>query len=260
MKNHKDDKIINTYTQDGINTATNDLLFNDPGKFKSINDVNLENAIAFLTIDRFTRFKEEEIFAKALKLYYKTRYIDFSKITYNEVKEEFEYKDGDLILNFDMISNHINSEKFIEELTSKKRYEKCHIRSVVLGPIIKDSRVVTGYITIGREKSLHSIVEYECDGEIYALDWTRNLKMPKNQYIKLTDFVELSAIPSDTIVNDFEKIIGNLCMGIKPYLVFRDELMKDMDKNKELFQTTDTGKEFSENLNELYKDDSSIKR
>jgi predicted transcriptional regulator len=36
--------------------------------------------------------------------------------------------------------------------------------------------------------------------------------------------------------------------------------MKDMDKNKELFQTTDTGKEFSENLNELYKDDSSIKR
>ena len=75
----------------------------------------------------------------------------------------------------------------------------------------------TGYITI--KKSLHSLIEYD-----------------EEQYIKLTNFLELCPIKREDLIKD-TVISSNLDIRIKPYLVFRDEIIKDIEKNYELFET-----------------------
>ena len=38
------------------------------------------------------------------------------------------------------------------------------------------------------------------------------------------------------VIDDIEIIFGNLSIGVKPYVVFRDELMKDMERNPHIFK------------------------
>ena len=116
-----------------------------------------------------------------------------------------------------------------------------------VSPSIEGSKVVTGYITIGNKKALHSVIEYEHDGKTIILDWTRNLIITKEQYIELTKFVELSSFEGRKFVDDVQFVFRNLNIGVKPYVVFRDELVRDMQKNKQLFQTTEENtQEFSD--------------
>ena len=111
-----------------------------------------------------------------------------------------------------------------------------------ISPSIKGSKIVTGYATVGNQKFLHSIIEYEHDGKTIILDWTRNLKIAKEQYIELTKFVEISSFEGGKFIEDIEIIFGNLNIGVKPYVLFRDELIKDMQRNTHIFQPTEKGK------------------
>ena len=61
------------------------------------------------------------------------------------------------------------------------------------------------------------------------------MKITREQYIELTKFVELSSFEGEKVIDDIEKIFRNLNMGVKPYVVFRDELIRDMQKNKQIF-------------------------
>lgn len=97
----------------------------------------------------------KKIFTKLLKLFYKNTIIDLDKIIFNEDTKQYEYKNNDLIVTFDKISNYIGDKKLIKELTSKKRYGKCHSRSMDISPYIEDSRIVTGYINIENKKVLY---------------------------------------------------------------------------------------------------------
>lgn len=40
-----------------------------------------------------------------------------------------------------------------------------------ISPCIEGSRIVTGYITLGNQKILHSVIEYEYDSKTIVLDW-----------------------------------------------------------------------------------------
>ena len=115
-----------------------------------------------------------------------------------------------------------------------------------ISPSIEGSRIVTGYATVGNQKVLHSVIEYEHDGKTIVLDWTRNLKITKEQYIELTKFVELSSFEGRKVIDDIEIIFGNLNIGVKPYVVFRDELIRDMQRNPHIFPPTEKGKKVTQ--------------
>lgn len=232
--------------KDGINNNTYNLLFGDYDNLPEEEQGSYENVVAYATIDRFTKLQEKKIFTKLLKLFYKNTIFDLDKITFNEETKQYEYKNNDLIITFDKLSNCFEDKDLIKELTSNKRYGECHSRTMNISPSIEGSRIVTGYTTVGNQKVLHSVIEYEHDGKTIVLDWTRNLKITKEQYIELTKFVELSSFEGRKVIDDIEIIFGNLNIGVKPYVVFRDELIRDMQRNPHLFQPTEKGKKVTQ--------------
>ena len=237
--------------KDGINNNTYNLLFGDFTNLPEEEQGSYENVIAYATIDRFTKLQEKKIFTKLLKLLYKNTIIDLDKITFNEKTKQYEYKNNDLIITFDKLSNCFDDKDLIKELTSNKRYGECHSRAMSISPVIEGSRIVTGYITIGNKKVLHSVIEYEYNDKTIVLDWTRNLKITKEQYIELTKFVELSSFEGRQVIDDIEIIFGNLNIGCKPYVVFRDELIRDMQKNPHFLKPTEKGK----NITQAFRDE-----
>lgn len=231
------DKKITRPINDGINEKTYDLLFSDDANLPEDKQGNYYNMIAWLTIDRFTKEKKKTIFKKGLKILFKDKELDLNKIIFNKETKEYEYRDKDLVITFNKISDFITNEDLIKELTSDKRYGKCHDRSIGFSQSIKNSKIVTGYIILGKNKILHSIIEYERNGKTWILDWTRNLRTTKDQYLELTSFVELSSIDACDVIND-AKFIKQIDIGIKPYLVFKDEIIMDMKKNPHIFGIT----------------------
>ena len=201
-----------------------------------------ENVKAWCTIDTFTRLEQKKIFYILLKLISKETLIDINNITYNNETKEYAYKHNDLVITFDMISKRIEGKDAIKELTSRRRYGNCHSMSIVLAQSIDNSRIVTGKCTLGKRRFLHSIIEYDLEDETYVLDWTRNLRTTKKQFIKLTQFEELSSIDAKNILEDLKVIEGNLKINVKPYLVFRDEIMRDIQKNIGMFNHSDDQK------------------
>ena len=115
---------------------------------------------------------------------------------------EIYLKNGDIV-TFDMISNYISDEELIKELNSKKRLSKCHVKSLELASWISNSYILTGYYTTTINKVLHSVVEIIEAGKSYILDWTQNIKMPKEDYIKIYKFQVLEKINSTDLEKDF---------------------------------------------------------
>ena len=231
---------------DGINNNTYNLLFGDYDNIPEEEQGTYENVVAFATIDRFTKLQEKKIFTKLLNLFCNNKTVDLGKITFNKETLQYEYKDNDLVITFDKLSNCLDDKDLINELTSSKRYGNCHNKAMSISPSIEGSKIVTGYITIGNKKVLHSVIEYEQDGKNIILDWTRNLVINKEQYERLTKFVELSSFEGRKVIDDIEIIFKDLNIGVKTYVVFRDELIKDMQRNPHIFQPTEEGKNFTQ--------------
>lgn len=231
---------------DGINNNTYNLLFGDYDNLPEEEQGSYETVVAYVTIDCFTKLQEKKIFTKLLKLFYKNTIIKLDKITFNEETKQYEYKNNDLIITFDKLSNYFDDKDLIRELKSNKRYGKCHSRALDISPSIDGSKIVTGYIIVGNQKFLHSVIEYEYQGKNIVLDWTRNLKITKEQYIELTKFVELSSFEGRKVIDDIEIIFENLNIGVKTYVVFRDELIKDIQRNPQLFRPTEKGKKVAQ--------------
>lgn len=240
----------NSPTNDGINNNTYNLLFQDYKNIKIEERNTKENERAFVTIDYFTRTKENKLLAfraKLQKKIYGKTYIDFDKITYDEENKEYIYKDNDLIIRFDLISNGFKKKKeikdIINELTSKKRKGRCHNRSIQFARNFEGWKVVTGYIIFGDSKILHSFIECNSKkNEKIVLDWTLNLKIKKEDYVKLTKFEELNAIPSEKINDEIDLIYKNLDMGIKPIVLFWDEIVRDLKRNEHIFKNEEENK------------------
>ena len=195
-------------------------------------------------IDNYTRLKQNIIERTLVNLILKKQTnLNFSDIKYNETNNMYEIylKNGDIV-TFELLSNYIEDEELIKELNSKKRLFDCHYRSVGLAKGIKDSYILTGYYTTTINKVLHSVVEIIEDGKSYILDWTQNIKMPKEDYIKIYKFQVLEKINSTDLEKDFEILKKSEFNSLKTYLVFRDELMRDFEKNKQLFESSSTTK------------------
>jgi len=129
---------------------------------------------------------------------------------------------------FSKFSEAFNLEVYYDELTSENRYGKCHDRSFMFAKMNDKSNLLTGYINGTNLHILHSVVELNIFGKDYICDWTKNLVMSKQDYIKLTNYKILSKISHNQILEDSEMIEDlNLKNCLKGYLLFRDELTQE---------------------------------
>ncbi len=220
---------------DGINNNTYELLFKDYPNLPSEEQGSREDALRFITLDRFTRHEKRNLLVKIKDFLNKQVNIDISKISYDEEKDGYVYNDEEVSIPFNLISRISEGPGIKKELLSDKRYGTCHSSIMGISSSVPNSYVVTGYITIGSSKVLHSILEVKDDDRFVVLDWTRNLVMDKDNYYKLTSFEELSRYEGSNTRDDID-LLCDIGMGCKPYVVFRNEIMRDVEKNKSLFK------------------------
>lgn len=218
----------------GINENTRKELFKYKHKIYLKTDKNLSILFA---IDNYT-LKKEGILQRPINKINEIAFkIKTNNITYNSDTKMYEYKEEKMdTYHFDTISRYIFENNEIKnELETKKRYRKCHMRSIDLALAIGDAKVVTGIAKLNGVEFLHSIVEIMLDNKTLYLDWTRNIMMPQDEYKRLFRYREISKVDAKNIISDIEYIRA-FNLNIEEYLLFRDELMKDVEKNKSVFQ------------------------
>lgn len=233
MKN--EDSIKSKYTESGINKNTYDILFSDHENIPEEERTSIENNYIMAVIQLYTSFREKGISSKLLKLAFEKKYkIDFSKIKYNEKIKEYEYEFNGKVYTFDKLSNKLKDKNIKKELESKKRYKQCHEKSIEISLALPGAYIVTGYIKENKGKYLHSIVEIEKKNEKYIIDYTKNIIMPKEQYVKLTSFEELERISDmeylqyDPKIQNFQNVSS---IDLKTYTTFGKDISKELEKN-----------------------------
>ena len=154
-------------------------------------------------------------------------------VRYDKDNKKYYFKFNDSEYSFEKLSDRVPKSSYAKELGTFDRQHKCHIRSILLCYATPKSKIVTGYVNGKDLRVLHSIVVYESsDGTLVAADWTKNLVMPFEQYIKLHNFEIISEITHDDVIFDYESgIIDNSGLSSKTYCVFRNEVVNDIKKS-----------------------------
>lgn len=126
-----------------------------------------------------------------------------------------KYKNG-RVIHFNSLSSTTSKNPLLNHLTNdlltKNRQGKCHMRSIYLSQILTNSR---SYITTGaihnytpRAKFLHSWLEIEKDdGSIVCLDNNWNAILSKEDYYFLQHPKIIERISKDKIKADYSKIL-----------------------------------------------------
>jgi len=211
----------------GINEETYKTLVDD--RIDSKDEIDY-GYLAYSAIDKFTIIRKEE-FEEFKKT---TDYIlyEVNHIKYNDKIEQYEYSNGGLVVRFSKLSDVMKTKYYDEELHSEERYHKCHEKAIELSPYIPNSKVLTGYLHFGGSKILHSVIEFGS----FIIDFNINAVIDKKDYFKLTRFEVKNILESDKIAEDKETRIFHLLwdedIPLKIYLLFRDELIKDLENKK----------------------------
>ena len=143
-------------------------------------------------------------------------------------------------IKFMRLSDFFVFKRGKEVLEAPDRQGWCHKFS---SEISKDwdspNEVVTGciYKLCDKVKHLHSWIEFSEEGEEFIIDATRNIVMNKEGFYFLKHVKELCRVSRNQIIED-ENIIHELGFGIKEYLTFRHEIMRDVERNYKVFQKT----------------------
>ena len=228
------------YNESGINNNTYNLLFSDYDNIPKEEQPALEKSYIISVIQLYTRFREKSIFSKILKLNFERKYkIDFSKIKFNEENQNYEYEFQGEVYTFDKLSKKINDKNIKKELESEKRYRKCHLKSAEIATSLPKSCILTGYVKRYNGKFLHSIVEIEKEDGKYIIDYTKNIIMPKEQYVKLTEFEELESISDLEYLEYIQRLENILDLNGKVLLTFGREIFKELEKNSFLIKSNE---------------------
>ena len=128
----------------------------------------------------------------------------------------------------------------MRNLKSKKRFHKCHEASlgIALNGEDENTYILTGYVPTIDEEILHSVVELEYDSEIYIVDYTQNIMMKKEDFIRLNNFRLITRIPSSKVREDMD-VMTRINIELPYYLVFRDEIVRDLKKNSKVLKLQD---------------------
>lgn len=200
----------------GINQKSIDLLL----------DVNKEDkrlSKAYRSIDSFTQMNSSN--SKELNLY---------DCSFNCKIDLFEYSADDILIRFKRLSDVIRAIWYKNELLSVNRHFDVIRKTYQLCPYIDDSKLLTGFTFIDGKKELHSVIE-SADG---IIDWNLNAIIPKEDYFKLTKFQVISELSVDKIIEDQENRVMEELRNdpklLKLYIIFRDEIMANLEKNKQI--------------------------
>ena len=220
------------YVNGGINKNTYKLLFEDSVVDASERQ-NIEKIKTWTVIQEFTMEKQKEKFCNELNFAHTINPNNFGILTFDNETKKYKYTHNDIEYTFDILSNYINDPELRKELLSNERYGKCNNRSIILANTIKGSKLATGYITIGANKVLHTVVlaTRNLDNVLLVYDWTENLIMPFEQYKDMVGFNVITIIDASKVEPDFEKLEG-IGIDTKSYLVFRNELMHDLEETE----------------------------
>lgn len=129
-----------------------------------------------------------------------------------------------------------------EDIETERRKGNCHQKSMKISKSLGVTNdVVTGYIFgySDKAKYLHSWVEFNFRGRDVVIDYTLNILMNKEGYYYMQHAIPISRISDKKIREDNETIrkFGKVgYFNLKEYLVFRDEIMHDFEKNKKVFE------------------------
>jgi len=130
------------------------------------------------------------------------------------------------------------------------RQSRCHEYSIQAAKLLRKVFDTTGYVVTGyphyyvpANKYLHSWVELNINGKDYVLDFTRNAMIDKASFYRLHHIEDkdiCSVISFEEIIND-DKDFGEFVKVIdeKTYLTTRHEIVRDLDKNRHLFDNSD---------------------
>ncbi len=125
-------------------------------------------------------------------------------------------------------------------ILDNRRYGKCYDFAYEISSNLNiPNKIVTGYIYGYSVKSqfLHSWVEVNIKGEEYVIDGTLNAVINKRGYYLLEHAKPISIISSLTLKNDLETYAEKInLVPLDVYLVFRDEIVKDLERNKIMFK------------------------
>ena len=221
------------YTNSGVNVKTDKLflepiatLIEDKEMLKKINQLYLKINMYTLKRDKF--FKSFSV--KQL----------IKDIEYEDEYQINHYKDDDYDFRFDLLSDRIEGNLMTRELKSKKRFHKCHESSIGMSLQDEDNsmKILTGYIPCIDKEELHSVIEYKEQDVIYIIDYTQNLMMLKDDYISINKYRVVNEVSSESLKKDLSIMIE---LGIRTpfYLMFRDEIMRDLKKNSRVLKLED---------------------
>ena len=226
--------------KDGMNAKTYDLLFNDKNLPKPTVDMS-ENYYIIKQIEAFTLFDDNSKLGKIKKKIGQFLFnLDFKNISFDEENKSYKYNYKNREIKFKKLSDIIKDENLKKELCSNKRYKQCHSKSMQLvGTFLEDSvKILTGICTAKNFKYLHSVIEVDNGKEIFIADYTKNILMKKVDFVDLVHFEEIQQIENIDYLEDLKdgtlKSIGEIGLSTKEYTAFRDELRKDLQKNKDM--------------------------
>lgn len=220
------------YNESGINKNTYELLFSSYDNIPEDEKSPKKNSYIITMIQTYTKFREKNIFSKLLKIFFEKKFkVDFSKIKFNEETKSYEYEFQGEVYTFDKLSDKVDNKKIKKELESEKRYRQCHSKSLELLLSLPEAYIVTGYVKRINGKYLHSIVEIEKEKGTYIIDYTKNIIMPKEQYIKLTSFEELERISDMEYLEHLQKVSNIPGIDLKVYTTYGKEMVKELEKN-----------------------------
>lgn len=229
------EEISKDLISNGMNINTYNLLFDDINNKISDKKGSCESLNALCVISKFTKFDDIKIYCLMAGMYETIDDYDFRAISWSDELNSFIYQKGNFKIPFNLLSDFMTHEDVKKELTSDERLHKCHEKSILLASIYPNFRIITGYVYLEKQRMLHSVIEYDDNEGTIILDWTKNLRMLKEDYIRLTNLRVIETIEGYDVKNDITGPIIQMGMDFKTYCAFRPEIVKELKKNNSIF-------------------------
>ena len=208
------------------------------------NDNEINNFISYFTSSAFSY---GEMMNKIVAL---ETLPEVDKVEYNapngvlKIYTKNGYVSGDLI-TVNLLSKSLRWLRYDEEITSlTRRVGQCHHRSLELADNLKYELNLSPVIVTGQASSLaekcsvlHTWLEVQIQGKPYVLDYTMNALIDKEAYYKIKHVKENETCRIDYGDYMYDKpiirpLLESKELKYKQYLFFRDEIMKDLKKEK----------------------------
>lgn len=234
-----DEEFIRIFNEDGLLDAIN-YLKSIGATALDMDNYRIKYRISEWTKNKTSNEEKEKFINELLNLKDYIKKIDISKNNNFNVPElSIETTEGTIrAIQFSSIAPKCKEKlPFIE---TDERHGKCYEMALEISLNLGISNnIVTGYIYGYTDKSkfLHSWVEATIKGEDYVIDGTLNSLINKQGYYLMQHAQPITKISNQTFANDIKNYLEKIeTFPIEVYYVFRDEIIKDFQKNDEIFE------------------------